>query len=117
MMAQGTLRTYVSGFVLSVGLTVIVYAFVQAHLAHHSFSADKVIGGILALAVVQLLVQLIFFLHLGRESRPRWNLAVLLFAFMIIGIIVGGSLWIMSNLNANMSPAQINKYMSNQDSL
>lgn len=86
-------------------------------MTHQRLTADTVIGIILGLAVVQLFVQLIFFLHLGRESRPRWNLAMLLFAFMIIGIVAGGSLWIMSNLNVRMTPQQINKYMNDQDGL
>jgi heme/copper-type cytochrome/quinol oxidase subunit 4 len=44
-------------------------------------------------------VQLIFFVHLDQERKPRWNLMVLLFAVLVVVIICFGSLWIMKNLN------------------
>jgi cytochrome o ubiquinol oxidase operon protein cyoD len=54
------------------------------------------------LAVGQLLVQLGLFLHMGSEPKPRWNLMATLFSLMVVIIVVGGSLWIMNNLNYNM---------------
>jgi cytochrome o ubiquinol oxidase subunit IV len=54
---------------------------------------------IVALALVQLFIQLIFFLHLGRESKPRWNLSALAFAVIVVVILVFGSLWIMASLD------------------
>jgi cytochrome o ubiquinol oxidase operon protein cyoD len=60
----------------------------------------------------------VFFLHLGRESKPRWNLNALLFAVLVVVIIVFGSLWIMHNLNYHMqNPQQINKYLRSQGDL
>ncbi len=67
-----------------------------------------------ALAVTQLLVQLLFFLHLGRESKPRWNLIVLAFAVMVVVIVVFGSLWIMKNLQYNhghQTPEETDKFL------
>ena len=100
------LRRYVYGFVLSLVLTLAAYLLVQHHLAtHHVFPPDNVMVVLLMiLALTQLMVQLIFFLHLGRESKPRWNLVIFLFAAMVVFILVAGSLWIMWNLNYHMAP-------------
>lgn len=57
---------------------------------------------LIGFAISQLLVQLIFFLHLGRGSNVRWNILVFLFATLVILIVVIGSLWIMNNLDYNM---------------
>ena len=110
---RGTLRTYVIGFVASIVLTLGAYLLV----AHHLLSRRLLIAAVIGLALVQFLVQLLFFLHLGRESKPRWKLMVALFMVMVVLILVFGSLWIMTNLNYRMSPEQINTYMNNQAGL
>lgn len=110
---QGSLLSYFIGFTLSLLLTIGAYIAVT----RHSFAGGLLIAIIVGLAVAQVLVQLFFFLHLGRETRPRWKLAVLLFMLVILGILVIGSLWIMQNLNYNMmTPEQLNVYMINQNS-
>lgn len=95
--SYGTVRTYTLGFGLSLGLTVAAYLAAS----HHVVSGWTLLIALTVLALSQLVVQLIFFLHLGHESRPRWNLNVLLFAAMVVFILVFGSLWIMKNLNYN----------------
>lgn len=110
---RGTLASYVSGYIFSVYLTIAAYLAVYNHL----FSNTALLIIIVALAIVQFLVQLVFFLHLGRETRPRWKLAVLLFMLLVVMILVFGSLWIMSSLNYRMTPAQMNQYMNNQQGL
>ena len=110
---RGTLRTYVIGFVASIVLTLGAYLLV----AHHLLSRRLLIAAVIGLALVQFLVQLLFFLHLGRESKPRWKLMVALFMIMVVLILVFGSLWIMTNLSYRMSPEQINTYMNNQAGL
>jgi cytochrome o ubiquinol oxidase operon protein cyoD len=97
--AHGTVRSYTIGFALSVVLTLAAYLIV----VNHSFKGWDLTFVLAGLAVAQLLVQLLFFLHLGRESRPRWNLQVLLFAAGVVFIVVFGSLWIMKNLQYNHS--------------
>lgn len=110
--AAHALRTYVNGFVASIILTVGAYTLV----VNHALSGWPLVFGIVALALVQLLVQLVFFLHLGRETKPRWKLVVFLFMLMVIIIFVTGSLWIMNNLNYHMlTPDQMNAYMKSQD--
>lgn len=93
--AHGSVAGYSLGFGLSIGLTLAAYYVTTRQLAH----GWALVFDLAGLAVVQLFVQLVCFLHLGRESRPRWNLTVLLFAAMVVGILVFGSLWIMNNLN------------------
>lgn len=97
---HGSLATYTAGFVLSVVLTVAAYYFV----VNDTFAHRELIAIIVGLAVAQLMVQLLFFLHLGKESKPRWNLIVFMFMLMVVGIVVIGSIWIMDNLDYNMMP-------------
>jgi cytochrome o ubiquinol oxidase operon protein cyoD len=86
---------------------------------NHVLNIQGLIICVVSLAVVQLLIQLFFFLHLGHESKPRLNLITLLVAVLVIGMVVGGSVWIMHNLNYNMSMSQqeINKYMRDNEGL
>jgi len=90
--------TYIIGFILSIILTVIPYYLVVNHILASEMSYIV----ISVFAILQLLVQLVFFLHLGGESKPHWNLIAFVFTLFIIGILVTGSLWIMYNLNYNM---------------
>jgi cytochrome o ubiquinol oxidase operon protein cyoD len=92
---------YFTGFLLSLGLTVASFALVWRHKDSNGqvFSIGFLLAWIVALALVQLFIQLIFFLHLGRESKPRWNLSALAFAVIVVVILVFGSLWIMASLD------------------
>jgi cytochrome o ubiquinol oxidase operon protein cyoD len=61
----------------------------------------------MGMGILQMLVQLILFLHLSTEKRPHWNTILFLFMLLICLIVVAGSLWIMSNLDYRMmSPSQ-----------
>lgn len=116
----GSLRTYVTGFGLSIGLTLVAFFFVQGHVSsdHTAYSHAFLTVLIAATALTQLLVQLICFLHLGRESKPRWNLLVFGFMITVVVILVFGSLWIMYYLNYHMpSTQQVNQYLRSQDGL
>lgn len=94
-----TIKNYSIGFFLSVLLTVGSFGLVQAHLSsHHSFvTHEELAMGLVALAIVQLCVQLVFFLHLGRAGKSRDTLLLAL-AAATIALLVGGTLWIMANL-------------------
>jgi len=107
---HGTFRSYITGYALSISLTIIAYLLV----VHRHFSNFVIICAIVALALIQFIIQLIFFLHLGKETRPRWKLFVFVFMIVIVVILVFGSLWIMNNLNYRMSPEQMVNYMNNQ---
>lgn len=110
------LTSYITGFVLSVILTLAAYFVVQIHVnSEHSIISHAIlIPTILALAVVQLVIQLIFFLHLGSRSGGRTQLAIFIATIMLVLLIVIGSIWIMDHLNYNMTPDQVNQYMQDQ---
>lgn len=95
------LANYIAGFLLSLLLTFAAAWFAwQYSLSYKPWFGPEVVYGVLvALAVLQLLVQLYFFLHLGDEKKPRWNSMALYFAVMVVAILVGGTLWIMNNLS------------------
>jgi cytochrome o ubiquinol oxidase operon protein cyoD len=118
--SQAKISVYITGFVLSVVLTIVAYLLVQRHVSsgHAAISHGVLVFMITSLALIQLMVQLVFFLHLDSESKPRWNLTVLLFAAMVLVIIVFGSLWIMNNLNYHQETQdQIDKYIRSQGDL
>jgi len=108
---RSRVMTYIVGYMLSVFLTLAAYLLVKQGMS----SQDILIGLIIGLAFVQLLVQLLFFLHLGTETKPRWKLLVFMMMLLVVSILVFGSLWIMRNLNYRMTPQQVNNYMNNQD--
>jgi len=109
---QTTLRTYVTGFIFSVGLTLAAYILV----VNHAFSKWALAFAVALLALVQFMVQLVFFLHLGQDTKPRFKVGVFLFMLLVVLIIVVGSLWIMHSLNyrMDMSPKRIQDYMNAQ---
>ncbi|HEY0293896.1 MAG TPA: cytochrome o ubiquinol oxidase subunit IV [Bordetella sp.] len=101
--AAGRGRRYATGFILSLLLTVL--SFGAATL--RGFSHDSMLGLVVVLAVVQLLVQLVYFLHLGSAKDARENTVVFTCTAMLILIIVAGSLWVMHNANLNMMPTSM----------
>ena len=88
------------GFVLSVILTAAVYRIVT----HFHLSKMMMTEAIIILAVVQAAVQLIFFFHLGLESKPRWNSIMFFSTLFFILVLVVGSVWIMWHLGYNVMP-------------
>jgi len=113
---HATLKSYIIGFVLSLLFTLTAFSLVMYPGFFHA-SYGVIVPGIIILAVIQLLVQLIFFMHLATEDGPRWKLAALVSTIGIILIVVVGSIWIMNHLNYNMmaSPADMNTYIQSQD--
>lgn len=106
--------SYVVGFVLSILTTLIAYLFV----VNHVWPMQTLIYVVMGLAVIQLIVQSVFFLHIGRGSR--WKLMTFIFALIFILIVVVGSIWIMNNLNYNMmdmTPAQMDTYMQQHEGI
>jgi cytochrome o ubiquinol oxidase operon protein cyoD len=95
------LKNYTIGFGLSLLLTLASFILVWLYSEGWPLPATAVAGAVVTLAVTQLLVQVVFFLHLG-GSWERWNVVALLFSVLIIVFVVGGSLWIMAHLEHNM---------------
>lgn len=97
-------KKYILGFVSSLVLTGGAFLIAQLRISSENdfLSHEAVVLIILSLAIVQMIVQLVFFLHIGEEIKPRWKLLSLLFGIMVVAIIFIGSLWIMYNLDYNM---------------
>jgi cytochrome o ubiquinol oxidase subunit IV len=91
-------RSYLTGLALALILTAIPFAVVSFGWLNRT-SALLVIA---AAAVVQILVHLRYFLHLDFTHTPRENLLALCFAAILVGIMIGGSLWIMFDLHHRM---------------
>jgi cytochrome o ubiquinol oxidase operon protein cyoD len=108
-----SLGKYITGFVASVWITLVAYLLVVHPVHDHAITVGLISG----LAIVQFLVQMVFFLHIGEERKPRWKLAVMVFMLSIVLLIVFGSIWIMNNLNYRMTPQQMQQYLKSQDSL
>ncbi|MBI5273965.1 MAG: cytochrome C oxidase subunit IV family protein [Chlamydiales bacterium] len=95
-----SLKPLMIGFFSSIILILAAYFIAKSQLLT-GFTLTFTIVGI---GAIQVLFQLIFFLHLGIESKPRWNLLIFLFMLLIIAVLVGGSLWIMYSLNYTLMP-------------
>ena len=108
------LKTYISGYILSIVFTLTAYSIVSSNKASHYW---YVIISISVLAGMQFIVQLYFFLHIKFEREQKWKVSVLVFMILVVAILVIGSVWIMNNLNVRMTPSQIDNYMNNQDNL
>ena len=96
--SHGTVKSYLIGFVLAAALTIIPFWAVMVG----DFSRGITGAIIVVTAVLQILVHLVFFLHLDRSSEQRWNVTAALFTLLVIAIIVVGTLWVMHNMNVHM---------------
>jgi cytochrome o ubiquinol oxidase operon protein cyoD len=96
--AASSLRHYLTGFALAVLLTAISFAVVTA--GHFSRSSTLMVIAIAA--VLQILVHLRYFLHLSFSPRNAWFLVTIAFTTIVLFILVGGTLWIMFDLNRRM---------------
>lgn len=98
--AGATLHHYARGMLLSVILTGAAFALVMTG----ALPRNATIFVILVLAAMQIFVHIVDFLHIDSSLEQRWNVYAALFAILIVGILVGGSIWIMFNAHANMNP-------------
>jgi cytochrome o ubiquinol oxidase operon protein cyoD len=109
---EATLGKYLTGFVGSLAITLTAYS-----LATHNIDRFWLITVLSLLAVVQFVVQMVLFLHVGSEPKPRWKLAVMGLMLMVVFILVFGSIFIMDNLNTRMTPEQQQQYVKSQSDL
>lgn len=99
--AHGSLRSYLIGFVLSVILTAIPFWLVMTGAIQNNQVTAVVI---MVLAAVQIVVHMVFFLHMNTVSEGGWSMLALIFTLILVVIVLTGSLWVMYHLNANMMP-------------
>ena len=98
---HGTRRGYLIGFVLSVILTAVPFWLVMTGALHDAQTTALLIFG---LALVQIVMHVIYFLHLDTRAEGGWILMAFVFTIVIVGITIGGSIWVMYHLNTNMMP-------------
>ena len=97
---HGSLKGYLVGYAAAAVLTISAFAAAQSN----ALTPASVVAAITVLAVGQMLVHLIFFLHISTTPNQRTNILAFAVTMLIVLLIVGGSLWIMSHLQSNMMP-------------
>jgi len=97
---HGSRKDYTLGFVFAAVLTAIPFWLVMSHALPPGPTAVAVMG----LAIVQVVVHMIYFLHMNSRSEGGWNMLALLFTALLVGIVLSGSLWVMHHLDTNMMP-------------
>lgn len=98
---HGSMRDYVTGFVLSVILTAIPFFLVMSGLVG---SGRLTAFLVLACAVSQIIVHMIYFLHMNLRSEAGWTMISLVFTIVVLVIAVIGTIWVMYHMDANMMP-------------
>lgn len=96
--SYGTHQSYIVGFVLSVVLTLLSFYLVSSG----ALPPKALYITVGCLAIIQFLVQTVFFLHLNSRSNASWNLVSFLFTVLMTGVLVVGTMWIMFNLYEKM---------------
>ena len=99
--AHGTFRGYVTGFILSVILTAIPFWLVMGNVLDDTLKTSIVI---MALAAVQIVVHMIYFLHMNTKSEGGWTFMSLTFTLILVVITLVGSIWVMYHMDQNMMP-------------
>nr|WP_123769623.1 cytochrome o ubiquinol oxidase subunit IV [Vulcaniibacterium tengchongense] len=96
-----SVKGYAIGFLLSLVLTAIPFWLVMGKALPSSSVTGFVV---LAFAAVQMVVHMVYFLHLDAKSEGGWNMLALIFTVVLVAIMLVGSLWVMHHLNTNMMP-------------
>lgn len=109
----GSSRSYIVGFILSLALTYIPYYMVMNRVMTGSVLLIAVLG----YAVIQMLVQIVFFLHLGRGPKPLYNVVFFVATASLIVVVVGASIFIMNNLYRNMSPQEVTTRLAQDENI
>jgi cytochrome o ubiquinol oxidase operon protein cyoD len=91
-------KGYILGFIFSVILTIIPFYFAYTG----KLSTEQTIVVLILSAIIQLGVHLFYFLHMDSSERGRFYMLSFVFIVLIVFIVIGGSVWIMWNLNHNM---------------
>jgi cytochrome o ubiquinol oxidase subunit IV len=99
--AHGTFRSYVTGFVLSVILTAVPFWLVMGNALDDTLKTSIVIMG---LAAVQIVVHMIYFLHMNTKSEGGWTFIALVFTLTLVVVTLVGSIWVMYHMDQNMMP-------------
>jgi len=103
---HGDRRGYLTGFLLSVLLTAVPFGLVMGGV----IADQRITAGIVtALAAVQIVVHMIYFLHMNARAENGWSLMALMFTLVILVIVLAGTLWVMINMNHYMMPPMVDR--------
>ena len=97
----GSMKDYLTGFVLSVILTAIPFWIIMGDVFRSPVTASVVV---MVFAVAQIFVHMVYFLHMNARAEGGWNLLAAIFTIVLVVITLAGSLWVMSHLHSNMMP-------------
>ncbi|MBB4076003.1 cytochrome o ubiquinol oxidase operon protein cyoD [Bartonella fuyuanensis] len=112
-----SIGSYLIGFILAVFFTLGSFVPVMYGMME-SWAISTKVAYLIGMAIIQIIVQIVFFLHLGSDPDAKWNFSALWFAAICIFIIIGGTWWAISHLNYNMmggSGRVIEPEISSQD--
>jgi cytochrome o ubiquinol oxidase operon protein cyoD len=98
--SHGSMKDYTIGFILSVILTAIPFWLVMAKVLPPSYTGIV----LLAFAAVQVVVHMIYFLHMNNKVEHGWSMMSTIFTVIVLFIMLAGSIWVMYHMNANMMP-------------
>lgn len=98
--SHGSLKDYSIGFILSVILTAIPFWLVMAKVLPPATTGYV----LLAFAAVQVVVHMIYFLHMNSTNEHGWSMMATIFTVIVLVIMMAGSIWVMYHMNANMMP-------------
>ena len=96
-----SLKDYTIGFTLAVILTVIPFWLVMGNILDPGTTRFVIMG----FAAVQLVVHMVYFLHMNSKSEGGWNMMALILTLVLLGIVLSGSIWVMYHMNVNMMPS------------
>jgi cytochrome o ubiquinol oxidase subunit IV len=96
--AHGSVGGYIAGFLLSVVLTAASFGLVIGG----ALPPHTALLALAALALVQIVVHLVCFLHMNGSSSQRWNVMAFAYTVLTALTLIVGSLWIMHNVSMNM---------------
>jgi cytochrome o ubiquinol oxidase subunit IV len=100
----GSARLHLIGYLVGLGLAVLLTATSFFVVGTNLVWEPSIPIAIIVLAIAQMGVHVVFFLHITTGPDNTNNVMALAFGVMIVVLVVGGSLWIMANLNENMMP-------------
>ena len=108
---EGSLRSYLTGFVLAAILTIIPFWLVMNRSIE---SKTATIAIVLILAAVQIVVHIVYFLHLDTRSEGGWNLLTFIFSTVLVVIVLGASIWVLYRENMRMMPGMMSETSQHQ---
>jgi cytochrome o ubiquinol oxidase subunit IV len=101
---EGRIGPRLIGYVVGLGLALLLTATSFFVAGTDLVWQPSIPVAIIVLAIAQMGVHLVFFLHITTGADNTNNVLALAFGILIVVLVIGGSLWIMSNLNHNMMP-------------